>query len=228
MASCRTGADRGHRGLAVIQSLFIGQLHCILTRRPYIGAHEFNKRSKTKELKPVSEVVGDHQPAQGELFLISYQNALVECGRTFALCQMVARPSRPRAGWPGIGSRPRTRGTERPPCAPAASAPAKARSPPNTPPRSWWGASWGCGCRRWKKREQRPRGQGFAWAHLPSGQNHREGALPSLFPRQPGAVDRSGAILGGLHGCTAKSVHGCGNGPIGRSCGVTVMLGFES
>ena len=35
----------------------IGQLHRILTRRTYIGEHEFNKRSKTKELKPVSEVV---------------------------------------------------------------------------------------------------------------------------------------------------------------------------
>jgi hypothetical protein len=35
----------------------IGQLHRILTRRTYIGEHEFNKRSKSKELKPVSEVV---------------------------------------------------------------------------------------------------------------------------------------------------------------------------
>ncbi|CAN5232014.1 recombinase family protein [soil metagenome] len=35
----------------------IGQLHRILTRRTYIGEHEFNKRSKTKELKPVSEIV---------------------------------------------------------------------------------------------------------------------------------------------------------------------------
>ncbi len=35
----------------------IGQVHRILTRRTYIGEHEFNKRSKAKELKPVSEVV---------------------------------------------------------------------------------------------------------------------------------------------------------------------------
>ena len=35
----------------------IGQIHRILTRRTYMGEHEFNKRSKTKELKPVSEIV---------------------------------------------------------------------------------------------------------------------------------------------------------------------------
>ena len=35
----------------------IGQLHRILTRTTYIGRHEFNKRSKAKELKPVSEIV---------------------------------------------------------------------------------------------------------------------------------------------------------------------------
>lgn len=35
----------------------IGQLYRILTRRAYIGEHEFNKRSKSKELKPASEVV---------------------------------------------------------------------------------------------------------------------------------------------------------------------------
>src|SRR6267154_1100270 len=35
----------------------IGQVHRILTRRTYIGEHEFNKRSKAKELKPQSEVV---------------------------------------------------------------------------------------------------------------------------------------------------------------------------
>ena len=35
----------------------IGQVHRILTRRTYMGEHEFNKRSKSKELKPVSEVV---------------------------------------------------------------------------------------------------------------------------------------------------------------------------
>jgi site-specific DNA recombinase len=35
----------------------IGQVHRILTRTTYIGRHEFNKRSKTKELKPVGEIV---------------------------------------------------------------------------------------------------------------------------------------------------------------------------
>ena len=35
----------------------IGQVHRILTRTTYIGRHEFNKRSKAKELKPVSEVI---------------------------------------------------------------------------------------------------------------------------------------------------------------------------
>src|SRR3984885_9455914 len=35
----------------------IGQLHRVLTRPTYIGRHEFNKRRKTKELKPASEVV---------------------------------------------------------------------------------------------------------------------------------------------------------------------------
>ena len=35
----------------------IGQVHRILTRRTYMGEHEFNKRTKTKELKPKTEVV---------------------------------------------------------------------------------------------------------------------------------------------------------------------------
>ena len=35
----------------------IGQVHRILTRKTYVGEHEFNKRTKTKELKPVSEIV---------------------------------------------------------------------------------------------------------------------------------------------------------------------------
>src|SRR5262249_15050846 len=35
----------------------IGQVHRILTRRTYIGEHEFNKRTKAKELKPLSEIV---------------------------------------------------------------------------------------------------------------------------------------------------------------------------
>ncbi len=35
----------------------IGQVHRILTRRTYMGEHEFNKRAKSKELKPISEIV---------------------------------------------------------------------------------------------------------------------------------------------------------------------------
>ena len=35
----------------------IGQVHRILTRATYIGRHEFNKRAKSKELKPFSEVI---------------------------------------------------------------------------------------------------------------------------------------------------------------------------
>ena len=35
----------------------IGRVHRILTRRTYMGEHEFNKRSKSKELKRTSEVV---------------------------------------------------------------------------------------------------------------------------------------------------------------------------
>jgi NAD(P)-dependent dehydrogenase (short-subunit alcohol dehydrogenase family) len=35
----------------------IGQVHRILTRTTYVGRHEFNKRAKSKELKPVSEVI---------------------------------------------------------------------------------------------------------------------------------------------------------------------------
>ena len=41
----------------------IGQVHRILTRTTYIGRHEFNKRSKTKELKPVGEIVPVEVPA---------------------------------------------------------------------------------------------------------------------------------------------------------------------
>jgi DNA invertase Pin-like site-specific DNA recombinase len=40
----------------------IGQVHRILTRAAYIGRHEFNKRSKSKELKPVSEVIAVEVP----------------------------------------------------------------------------------------------------------------------------------------------------------------------
>ena len=35
----------------------IGQVHRILTRTTYVGRHEFNKRTKAKELKPASEIV---------------------------------------------------------------------------------------------------------------------------------------------------------------------------
>ncbi len=35
----------------------IGQVHRVLTRRTYIGEHQFNKRSKSKELKPAEEVI---------------------------------------------------------------------------------------------------------------------------------------------------------------------------
>ncbi|MDO9294320.1 recombinase family protein [Bradyrhizobium sp.] len=41
----------------------IGQVHRILTRSTYIGRHEFNKRSKSKELKPVGEVIAVEVPA---------------------------------------------------------------------------------------------------------------------------------------------------------------------
>jgi site-specific DNA recombinase len=35
----------------------IGQVHRILTRATYVGRHEFNKRAKSKQLKPVSEII---------------------------------------------------------------------------------------------------------------------------------------------------------------------------
>ncbi len=35
----------------------IGQVHRIVTRRTYMGEHEFNKRSKAKELMPKAEIV---------------------------------------------------------------------------------------------------------------------------------------------------------------------------
>ncbi len=40
----------------------VGQIHRILTRPTYIGRHEFNKRTQTKELKPVSEVISVDVP----------------------------------------------------------------------------------------------------------------------------------------------------------------------
>lgn len=40
----------------------IGQVHRILTRPTYIGRHEFNKRGKTKQLKPAAEVVAVEVP----------------------------------------------------------------------------------------------------------------------------------------------------------------------
>ena len=39
----------------------IGQVHRILTRKTYVGEHEFNKRSKNKALKPASEIVTSSQ-----------------------------------------------------------------------------------------------------------------------------------------------------------------------
>lgn len=42
--------------------------------------------------------LADREPAQGELFVISYSNPLVECGRTFALCQMIGRTRYRRPG----------------------------------------------------------------------------------------------------------------------------------
>ncbi len=41
----------------------IGQVHRILTRRTYIGEHQFNKRGKNKELKPEEEVITVPVPA---------------------------------------------------------------------------------------------------------------------------------------------------------------------
>jgi site-specific DNA recombinase len=35
----------------------IGQVHRILTRKTYVGEHEFNKRTRNKALKPASEIV---------------------------------------------------------------------------------------------------------------------------------------------------------------------------
>lgn len=45
--------------------------------------------------------LADHQPAQGELFLISYSSPYAKCGLTFALCQMRSRPCyfRRGVGW---------------------------------------------------------------------------------------------------------------------------------
>ncbi len=45
--------------------------------------------------------LADHQPAQRELFLISFSDPRVESGLAFALCQMVGRPRfrMPGGGW---------------------------------------------------------------------------------------------------------------------------------
>ncbi len=40
----------------------VGGLHRMLTRRTYIGRHEFNKRAKTKELKPADQVIAVEVP----------------------------------------------------------------------------------------------------------------------------------------------------------------------
>jgi len=41
----------------------IGTVHRMLTRAPYAGRHEFNKRGKSKELKPATEVIAVEVPA---------------------------------------------------------------------------------------------------------------------------------------------------------------------
>ncbi len=41
----------------------IGQIHCILTRTTYTGRHEFNKRSKSREQKPIGEIVTVEVPS---------------------------------------------------------------------------------------------------------------------------------------------------------------------
>jgi hypothetical protein len=41
----------------------IEQVHRILTRPTYIGRHEFNRRNKSKELKPTGEVIAVEVPA---------------------------------------------------------------------------------------------------------------------------------------------------------------------
>lgn len=58
--------------------------------------------------------LADHRPAQGELFLIAYSDPRVECGHTFALCQMVERSRHRRraGGWvqqPEVGAEPAPR-----------------------------------------------------------------------------------------------------------------------
>ena len=40
----------------------IGQVHRILTRKTYVGEHEFNKRSKSRQVKPASEVISVSVP----------------------------------------------------------------------------------------------------------------------------------------------------------------------
>jgi hypothetical protein len=41
----------------------IGTVHRMLTRATYAGRHEFNKRGKSKELKPATEVIAVEVPA---------------------------------------------------------------------------------------------------------------------------------------------------------------------
>ncbi len=41
----------------------IGQIHCILTRTTYTGRHEFNKRRKSREQKPICEIVTVEVPS---------------------------------------------------------------------------------------------------------------------------------------------------------------------
>ncbi|MDI4655533.1 hypothetical protein [Xanthobacter autotrophicus] len=57
--------------------------------------------------------LADHQPAEGELFLISFTDPRVESGLAFDLCLMRSRPSyyRPDRGWLSL-SLPREEGYE--------------------------------------------------------------------------------------------------------------------
>ena len=62
----------------------IGQVHRILTCRTYMGEHEFNKRTKTKQLRPVSEIVTvavppiiDHETFEAAQALLKARNPKV-------------------------------------------------------------------------------------------------------------------------------------------------------
>jgi site-specific DNA recombinase len=69
----------------------IGQIHRILTRKTYIGQHEFNKRGKTKELKPAAEVIPVEVPP-----LIEQASFNAAGASQIAQSQGLARPRRQR------------------------------------------------------------------------------------------------------------------------------------